>query len=98
MFSLLQNNIPAEVIAKSKEFELALASLIIMLSPVTPHFCSELWAGLSSAPNRVATDTKLVSWDRDMLKQKWPVVDCNFKLSFQCKVSKNLICFMKLKK
>lgn len=32
----------------SEEFERTLAAQIIMLSPVTPHFASELWAGFSS--------------------------------------------------
>ncbi|CAH4031105.1 probable leucine--tRNA ligase, mitochondrial [Pieris brassicae] len=91
----LRNNVPAEVIAKSKEFELALASLIIMLSPVTPHFCSELWAGLMSAPNRIGSKTQL-SWDAHVLKQKWPIVDSDFPLSFQCKVDGVHRCELKI--
>ncbi|VVD02117.1 unnamed protein product [Leptidea sinapis] len=79
----LSNNVPAEVIANSKEYELALAHLIIMLSPVTPHFCSELWAGFVSAPERVTKDTIL--WHNNVLEQDWPVVDRDYGLSFQCK-------------
>ncbi|XP_047525766.1 probable leucine--tRNA ligase, mitochondrial [Pieris napi] len=91
----LRNNVPAEVIAKSKEFELALASLIIMLSPVTPHFCSELWAGLMSAPNRIGSETQF-SWNAHVLKQKWPIVDSDFPLSFQCKVDGVHRCDLKI--
>ena len=31
-----------------EEFERALAAQIIMLSPITPHLSSELWAGFCS--------------------------------------------------
>lgn len=84
MFLFLQNNVPPEIIARSSEFEQALAYLIIMLSPVAPHFSSELWAGFVSAPNRM---TSQFDWDKGVLEQSWPTVDDNFKLSFQCKVS-----------
>ncbi|CAG4964973.1 unnamed protein product [Colias eurytheme] len=94
--NVLRNNVPGDVIAKSKEFELALASLIIMLSPVTPHFCSELWAGFKSAPNRVLENTHLIMWDRDVLSQKWPAVDHDFELSFQCKVDGAPLCDLKI--
>lgn len=33
----------------SEEFERTLAAQIIMISPLTPHYASELWAGFSSA-------------------------------------------------
>lgn len=58
-----------------------------MLSPITPHFCSELWAGLVSAPGRALCASPFISWDDNVLKQKWPIVDQNYPLSFQCKVS-----------
>lgn len=32
----------------SEEFERTLATQIIMLSPLTPHYASELWAGFCS--------------------------------------------------
>lgn len=87
---LLQNNIPPEVIAQSGEFELALATLIIMLSPIAPHFCCELWAGLQSAPNRICNNSLLINWENNVLHQKWPVVDEHYELSFRCKVSGKL--------
>lgn len=88
---IFQNNVPPEVIANSKEYELALASLIIMLTPVTPHFCSELWAGFLMAPNRLNNNSAIVDWQKSVLDQKWPQVDDHFELSFLCKVCKNLI-------
>ncbi|CAH0724818.1 unnamed protein product, partial [Brenthis ino] len=84
--NVLRNNIPPEIIANSKEFERSLAYLIIMLSPITPHFCSELWAGFQSAPNRVSQSISGIDWDKGVLQQTWPNVDENFPLSFQCKV------------
>lgn len=83
---------PPEVIAHSKEFELALASLIIMLSPVTPHFSSELWSGFLSAPNRVGLDLPSIDWEKSVLDQRWPKVDDHYNLSFLCKV-----CFLYLR-
>ncbi|XP_047985060.1 leucine--tRNA ligase, mitochondrial [Leguminivora glycinivorella] len=82
----LRNKVPAEVIAKSKEYELALAALIIMLSPVAPHFCSELWAGFLSAPNRIALSSPLINWQENVLGQRWPKVDDHYKLSLLCKI------------
>lgn len=84
---MFQNNIPPHVIAKSKEYELALATLLIMLTPVTPHFCAELWSGFISAPNRISLDSPIVNWEKIVLDQRWPKVDDHFKLSFLCKVS-----------
>ncbi|KAL4712768.1 hypothetical protein ACJJTC_008065 [Scirpophaga incertulas] len=78
----LRNNVPREVIAKSEEFEIALATLIIMLAPVAPHFSSELWSGLRSAPNRISND--LFAWNKNVVEQLWPIVDgadrCDLKM------------------
>ncbi|XP_063616654.1 leucine--tRNA ligase, mitochondrial [Cydia splendana] len=82
----LRNKVPPEVIAKSKEYELALATLIIMLSPVAPHFCSELWAGFLSAPKRISQSSPLINWQENVLGQTWPKVDDHYKLSLLCKV------------
>ncbi|XP_063395151.1 leucine--tRNA ligase, mitochondrial isoform X1 [Cydia fagiglandana] len=82
----LRNRVPPEVIAKSKEYELALATLIIMLSPVAPHFCSELWAGFLSAPKRISQSSPLINWQENVLGQTWPKVDDHYKLSLLCKV------------
>ncbi|CAH2050359.1 unnamed protein product, partial [Iphiclides podalirius] len=95
--NVLRNNIPPEIIANSKEYELALAQLIIMLTPVTPHFCSELWAGFLSAPNRLCDNTHLIDWDKSVLEQKWPKVDNHFELSFLCKVDGADRCDLKIK-
>ncbi|KOB65649.1 Leucyl-tRNA synthetase, partial [Operophtera brumata] len=80
-----------------KEFELALASLIIMLAPVTPHFCSELWAGFLSAPKRLNQNSHLINWDKAVLEQTWPRVDDDFELSYMCKVDGADRCELKIK-
>lgn len=58
-----------------------------MLSPVTPHFCSELWAGFLEAPHRICTDPNVIDWNKDVMNQKWPKVDDEYQLSLLCKVS-----------
>nr|XP_021187307.2 probable leucine--tRNA ligase, mitochondrial [Helicoverpa armigera] len=95
--SVLRNKLPPEVLAKSKEFEKALAVLIIMLAPVTPHFCSELWAGLQSAPHRICDASNLINWDKNVLEQTWPQVDDQYELSFLCKVDGADRCELKIK-
>ncbi|XP_053617053.1 leucine--tRNA ligase, mitochondrial [Plodia interpunctella] len=94
----LRNKVPPEVISKSREFEIALANLIIMLSPVAPHFCSELWAGFLEAPNRVCQSVDdIIKWDKNILQQKWPEVDDDYGLSFLCKVDGADRCDLKIK-
>ncbi|XP_026731314.1 probable leucine--tRNA ligase, mitochondrial [Trichoplusia ni] len=95
--SVLRNKIPPEVVAKSKEFERALSDLIIMLAPVTPHFCSELWAGFLLAPNRICDSQNIIDWSKTVLEQKWPKVDDDFELSFLCKVDGADRCELKIK-
>uniref|UniRef100_A0A2A4JI67 leucine--tRNA ligase n=1 Tax=Heliothis virescens TaxID=7102 RepID=A0A2A4JI67_HELVI len=95
--SVLRNKLPPEVLAKSKEFEKALAVLIIMLAPVTPHFCSELWAGIQSAPHRICDTSNLINWDKNVLEQTWPQVDDQYELSFLCKVDGADRCELKIK-
>ncbi|KAM3967920.1 LOW QUALITY PROTEIN: leucyl-tRNA synthetase, mitochondrial [Aphomia sociella] len=94
----LRNNMPPELISKSPEYEKALACLIIMLAPVMPHFCSELWAGFLSAPHRKClVSNDYIDWNKNVLEQKWPRVDDSFKLSFLCKVDGADRCDLKIK-
>ncbi|XP_068225318.1 probable leucine--tRNA ligase, mitochondrial [Palaemon carinicauda] len=62
-----------------EEFELALAALIVMLSPITPHLSSELWAGFCSVAS-----SPLIKKDVPLLQQPWPEVDQDFKLPMRC--------------
>ncbi|RVE41321.1 hypothetical protein evm_014029 [Chilo suppressalis] len=92
----LRKNLPPTVIAKSKEFEVALASLIVMLAPVTPHFCSELWAGFVSAPHRISSHES-IQWDKNLFEQRWPKVNKEYNLSLLCKVDGADRCDLKIK-
>ncbi|XP_032528867.2 probable leucine--tRNA ligase, mitochondrial [Danaus plexippus] len=94
--AILRNNVPPLVVANSKEFELALANLIVMLSPITPHFCSELWAGFLSAPHRLSNNIDAIDWNKEVLQQKWPKVDSKYPLSFLCKVDGADRCDLKI--
>ncbi|XP_049881347.1 probable leucine--tRNA ligase, mitochondrial isoform X2 [Pectinophora gossypiella] len=91
----ISNKVHPEIISNSKEFEIALASLIIMLAPVTPHFCSELWAGFTSAPHRINSDA--INWEKGVLEQKWPRVNDDYCLQFQCKIDGADRCELKIK-
>ncbi|XP_067001332.2 probable leucine--tRNA ligase, mitochondrial isoform X2 [Anabrus simplex] len=78
---------PPEVIRQGAQFERALASQIIMLAPMAPHFASELWSRFLSAPNRLNTSTGEILWNRGVLEQVWPCVDMNYCLELVCKVN-----------
>lgn len=66
------------------QFERALATQIILLAPIAPHFASELWSGFISAPNRLGSEIK---WDKLVLEQDWPEVDMNYNLDLVCQVN-----------
>ena len=76
--------------ARSPEFERALATQITMLAPLAPHFASELWAGFCSAPHRFAND-KSIQWDKDVLEQTWPEIDMNYKMRLRVYVSNFIV-------
>ncbi|KAM9308221.1 leucine--tRNA ligase, mitochondrial [Gastrophryne carolinensis] len=61
-----------QVIQHSKEYEDALAGLIIMMSPMAPHLASELWKGIGQVKHKLCTQ---YNWDKDVLHQAWPMVD-----------------------
>lgn len=71
----------------SREYERLLGSKILMIAPVAPHFASELWAGFISAENRVNADDSYFDWNKNVLDQKWPVVDAHCNLELVCLVS-----------
>ncbi|XP_072009502.1 leucine--tRNA ligase, mitochondrial isoform X1 [Engystomops pustulosus] len=62
----------AQVVQHSKEYEDALASLIIMVSPMAPHLASELWKGMGHVTHKLCTQ---YDWSKDVLLQPWPTVD-----------------------
>lgn len=74
------------VMAKSPQFEMCLASLIIMLYPLAPHFSCQLWEGIQSASNRIDVGS-YVNWELPVFKQKWPQLDDDYQLELHCKVN-----------
>ncbi|XP_075684703.1 leucine--tRNA ligase, mitochondrial [Rhinoderma darwinii] len=62
----------AQVVQHSREFEDALASLIIMISPMAPHLASELWKGMGHVVHKLCTH---YNWKKDVLLQAWPTLD-----------------------
>lgn len=73
---------PKAVVRGGKEFEAALATQLILLAPLAPHFASECWYRLSSCPNRPDDQRLLIDWNEDVLQQKWPEVDGDYNLDF----------------
>ena len=73
--------LPDEVVAFGANFEEALATLIISIAPMAPHYASELWHGFISASGRVNESTSKIHWEKPVLEQPWPKVDGAFQLS-----------------
>ncbi|KAJ6647423.1 putative leucine--tRNA ligase, mitochondrial [Pseudolycoriella hygida] len=80
---------PKEVIKYGGEYERALASLIIMIAPMAPHFASELWSQFIRVPNRINASSSEINWDLDVLEQSWPKVDENHALDLKVKFDGN---------
>ncbi|XP_076272957.1 leucyl-tRNA synthetase, mitochondrial isoform X2 [Rhynchophorus ferrugineus] len=88
---------PAAVIAHSLQYERALATQLILLSPLAPHFASELWSGFVSAPNRLNHSGE-IDWDKTVLEQDWPEIDADYELDLVCQVNGHENCVVKYKR
>uniref|UniRef100_T1GTD5 leucine--tRNA ligase n=1 Tax=Megaselia scalaris TaxID=36166 RepID=T1GTD5_MEGSC len=75
------------IIKHGKHFERALATQIIMLAPMAPHFASELWSKFCSTPNRLNPESDELQWNEDVLCQRWPSVDLQYKLDFTVRIN-----------
>lgn len=71
--------------AYSPQYERTLATLIVVLAPIAPHFASELWSGFVSAPNHLKSCNTIL-WDKNVLEQSWPDVDPDYHLDLICRV------------
>ncbi|CAG5092087.1 Similar to LARS2: Probable leucine--tRNA ligase [Cotesia congregata] len=80
----------------SPEYEKTLGTQIIMLAPIAPRFASELWSGFCSAKYFLAED--FFMRDKDVLQQKWPVVDSDFELDLDVVVNGMQVDLLKIKK
>jgi len=77
---------PPAVYSYSLQFERALATQLLLLAPMAPHFASELWSGFVSAPNRLDNSGE-IEWDKPILEQKWPETDMDYELDLVCQVN-----------
>ncbi|KAM7296984.1 putative leucine--tRNA ligase, mitochondrial [Ixodes scapularis] len=68
-----------------RQFERALAALIVMLGPLAPHFASEMWAGFADAAR--FRDETGYSLDKPLMEQSWPEVDMDYNLDFLVKAN-----------
>lgn len=58
---------------------------------MAPHFASALWSGFVSAPGRINENCEQISWEDDVINQKWPEVDNDYNLNLHCLVCNNNI-------
>ena len=63
----------------SPEFHRALGTAIVLLTPMAPHFCAELWNGLAQALASKDSDQDL-DWSQSVFHQTWPELDSNYNL------------------
>lgn len=75
----------------SKEYERALAALIVMMAPMAPNFASELWTRFLLVPNRIDQGEAIIRWSKDVLEQKWPTIDESYQNSLQIKTNGKLV-------
>jgi leucyl-tRNA synthetase len=87
---------PSDVIAFGGNFERTLAALIIMMSPMAPHFASELWARFVNLKNRINVDSDDINWNEGVFGQKWPTVDQNYPLDLTFKVNNYQVTSIKI--
>ncbi|XP_026288385.1 probable leucine--tRNA ligase, mitochondrial [Frankliniella occidentalis] len=86
--------LPPEVVAFSRQYELAIATLISTLAPMAPHFSSELWQGFLSAPGRLNIDNSDIKWDKPVLEQPWPTLDSKFQLPLAVIINHKEVCII----
>eukprot|EP00094_Tigriopus_californicus_P004433 TCALIF_04272-PA protein Name:"Similar to SPAC4G8.09 Putative leucine--tRNA ligase, mitochondrial (Schizosaccharomyces pombe (strain 972 / ATCC 24843))" AED:0.13 eAED:0.13 QI:25/0.87/0.88/1/0.5/0.33/9/42/765 len=60
------------------EFQRGLATAIILMTPMSPHFCAELWEGLRQVKVKQCPNYR---WDKTVFHQDWPQMDRDWKLS-----------------
>ena len=77
-FLLSGTQCPDTVKKTSGEFQHALATAIILLTPMAPHFCAELWNGLAQGVQ--VKNCHDFDWNKSVFHQTWPEMDQNYNL------------------
>lgn len=85
---------PKDVIKYDCQYEKTLAAQIIMLSPMAPHFTSELWSHFIRVPNRINPCSTDINWDLDVLAQNLPKIDATYALDLIFRVSGRIRFFL----
>lgn len=67
-----------------------------MLTPAAPHFASELWSKFNQAPNRINETNADWLWDKDVLSQRWPLIDDEYKVDLLIKINGYENCALKI--
>lgn len=57
-----------------------------MLAPIAPHFASALWSGFVSVPGHINKNWEQISWNDEVINQKWPQLDSDYVLNLYCVV------------
>lgn len=73
----LRKYVLIEEVIGTVEFERALADLVILSSPFTPHVSEELWSGLAHYSEHLKNDPTY-SLDKYCCQQSWPQLDDDF--------------------
>lgn len=73
----LRKYVLVEEVIQTAEFERALADLVILTSPFTPHVTEELWSGLAHFSEHLKNDPTY-SPDKYCFQQNWPQLDDDF--------------------
>ena len=74
-------------LSSSVQYYKGLATAIILLTPLAPHFCAEMWAGLAYSANRHKSNQNnksdiddIFQWNKSVFHQSWPKLDQNYNL------------------
>ena len=81
--------IHGSVKSTSSEFQRALITAIMLLTPMAPHMCSELWTGLSQGMKNKYCDE--FDWEKSLFHQKWPELDENYNLKLVIQKNKEVV-------
>lgn len=87
---------------------------IIVLSPLAPHFASELWTAFVHNSSKKSTDFDWVTYarvnfkinnsiyfglqEKSVLEQQWPQVDNDYHLDLICNVNNQENCNIKIRR
>ncbi|GAB6021672.1 hypothetical protein CHUAL_004254 [Chamberlinius hualienensis] len=75
---------PPPILRNSLQYERTLGSLIISLAPITPHFASEMWSAFTSNAAKYSNE---FDWSKNVLEQKWPMLDKSYKLELIARIN-----------